>query len=51
VPVAAPGARNETGDPAGQLQRLRSLRAEGILTEDEFRAAEARLGDQSLENP
>ncbi|HVW46575.1 MAG TPA: SHOCT domain-containing protein [Solirubrobacterales bacterium] len=40
-----------TGDPgaavtgAGQLERLRSLRAEGILTEEEFRAAEARLGN------
>jgi hypothetical protein len=46
VPVEVPGARGETGDDsAGQLQRLRSLRAEGILTEDEFRAAAARLGD------
>jgi hypothetical protein len=38
-------ARGDTGDPAGQLQRLRSLRADGILTEEEFRAAEARLLD------
>jgi hypothetical protein len=45
VPVEVPGARSDPGDPAGQLQRLRSLRAEGILTEDEFRAAAARLGD------
>jgi hypothetical protein len=45
VPVEAPGAIGDAGDPAGQLQRLRSLRAEGILTEDEFRAAEARLLD------
>jgi hypothetical protein len=45
VPVEVSGARGEAGDPSGQLQRLRSLRAEGILTEDEFRAAEARLGD------
>ncbi len=51
VPVEVPGTLGDAGDPAGQLQRLRSLRAEGILTEDEFRAAEARLGDQSLENP
>jgi hypothetical protein len=51
VPVEVPGGRSEAGDSAGQLQRLRSLRAEGILTEDEFRAAEARLGDQSLESP
>jgi hypothetical protein len=45
VSVEAPGAAGDSGDPTGQLQRLRSLRAEGILTEDEFRAAEARLGD------
>jgi hypothetical protein len=45
VPVELPGSRGEAGDPAGQLQRLRSLRAEGILTEDEFRAAAERLGD------
>jgi hypothetical protein len=45
APVEVPGARGEAGDPAGQLERLRSLRAEGILTEDEFRAAEARLLD------
>jgi hypothetical protein len=45
VPVEVPGVRNVAGDSAGQLQRLRSLRAEGILTEDEFRAAEARLLD------
>src|ERR1700760_2918258 len=37
VPVEVPGGRGEAGDPTGQLQRLRSLRAEGILTEDEFR--------------
>jgi hypothetical protein len=51
VPVEAPGGRGEAGDRAGQLHRLRSLRAEGILTEDEFSAAVARLGDQGLENP
>ncbi len=45
VSVEAPDARGDTGDPAGQLQRLRSLRADGILTEEEFRAAEARLLD------
>jgi hypothetical protein len=45
VPVEVPGGHGEAGDPAGQLERLRSLRAEGILTEDEFRAAAARLGD------
>ncbi len=45
VTVQVPGARGEAADTAGQLQRLRSLRAEGILTEDEFRAAEARLRD------
>jgi hypothetical protein len=45
VPVEVPGARSDAADSAGQLQRLRSLRAEGILTEDEFRAAEARLLD------
>ncbi len=47
VPGAGRGSRRSrrSADPAGQLQRLRSLRAEGILTEDEFRAAEARLGD------
>jgi hypothetical protein len=45
VPVEVPAAHGDAGDPAGQLQRLRSLRAEGILTEDEFRAAAARLGD------
>jgi hypothetical protein len=45
VSVGIPGARGEAGDHAGQLQRLRSLRAEGILTEDEFRPAEARLLD------
>jgi hypothetical protein len=51
VPVAVPGARDQAADPAGQLERLRSLRAEGILTEDEFRAAESRLDDQGLESP
>ncbi len=51
VPVEVSGGHGEAGDRAGQLERLRSLRAEGILTEDEFRAAEARLGDQGLENP
>ncbi len=45
TPVAIPGAREEGADAAGQLQRLRSLRAEGILTEEEFRAAESRLLD------
>jgi hypothetical protein len=45
VPVEVPGTPSDAADPAGQLQRLRSLRAEGILTEDEFRAAEARLLD------
>ena len=48
TPVEVPASRGEASgpaDPAGQLERLRSLRAEGILTEDEFRAAEARLGD------
>ncbi len=44
-PVAVPGTRDGTADPAGQLERLRSLRAEGILTEEEFRAAESRLHD------
>ncbi len=44
IPVQVAGARDDAGDPGGQLQRLRSLRAEGILTEEEFRAAEARLG-------
>ncbi|HEY0280625.1 MAG TPA: SHOCT domain-containing protein [Solirubrobacterales bacterium] len=46
VPVEVAGARHDGGDSIGQLERLRSLRAEGILTEDEFRAAEARLHDQ-----
>lgn len=45
APVAVPGARDGAIDPAAQLQRLRSLRGEGILTEDEFRAAAARLLD------
>jgi putative oligomerization/nucleic acid binding protein len=45
VPVEIPGARYDAADPSGQLQRLRSLRAEGVLTEEEFRAAEARLLD------
>jgi Short C-terminal domain len=45
VPVEVPGARSDSADTAGQLERLRSLRAEGILTEDEFRAAESRLLD------
>jgi hypothetical protein len=45
VAVEVTGARGEAADTAGQLERLRSLRAEGILTEDEFRAAEARLSD------
>ena len=45
APIAVPGARDEAADPAGQLERLRSLRAEGILTEDEFRSAVARLDD------
>jgi hypothetical protein len=45
TPVAVPGARDGAADPADQLERLRSLRAEGILTEDEFRAAAARLLD------
>jgi hypothetical protein len=44
-PVGVPAARAEAAGPAGQLERLRSLRAEGILTEEEFRAAEARLLD------
>jgi len=44
TPVGAPaGVGDDAADPAGQLQRLRSLRAEGILTEEEFRAAESRL--------
>ena len=51
TPVQVPGTRDDPADPAGQLQRLRSLRAEGIVTEDEFRTAEARLLDQSLEKP
>jgi hypothetical protein len=45
VPVEVPGPREEATDTAGQRRRLRSLRAEGILTEEEFRAAEARLQD------
>jgi hypothetical protein len=45
TPVAVPGARDGAADPADQLERLRSLRAQGILTDDEFRAAEARLLD------
>ncbi len=45
APVGAPAARDEATDTAGQRRRLRSLRAEGILTEEEFRAAEARLQD------
>jgi hypothetical protein len=50
-PVEVSAARDEPTDPAGQLQRLRSLRADGILTEEEFRAAEARLGDGVPEKP
>ena len=45
APVAVPGGRGGTTDPAAQLERLRSLRAEGILTEDEFRVAVSRLDD------
>lgn len=44
-PVEVPGARDEAAGSAAQLERLRSLRADGILTEDEFRAAAARLDD------
>lgn len=43
--VEVPAAGDEPTDAAGQLQRLRSLRADGVLTEEEFRAAEARLLD------
>src|SRR5690349_8440689 len=34
-----PGAKLETEDPIGQLERLAQLRSDGALTEDEFRAA------------
>jgi hypothetical protein len=47
APDPVPAARDGAGDPAAQLERLRSLHAEGILTEDEFRAAAARLDDQT----
>jgi Short C-terminal domain len=39
------GSTNDTPAPdvAGQLERLGTLRAEGVLTEEEFRAAKARV--------
>jgi hypothetical protein len=43
--VGVPAVLEEATDRDGQRRRLRSLRAEGILTEEEFRAAEARLQD------
>jgi hypothetical protein len=46
-PAARRGEAASAADPDAQLERLRSLRAEGVLTEEEFRAAEARLGDQT----
>ena len=51
TPLEVPGPGDEPTGPAGQLQRLRSLRADGILTEEEFRAAEARLGVGAPEKP
>jgi hypothetical protein len=45
TPVEVTSGPAPVDGAAGQLQRLRSLRAEGILTEEEFRAAEARLLD------
>jgi hypothetical protein len=44
----APARVSRTGDTtapdvAGQLERLGTLRAEGVLTEEEFRAAKARV--------
>jgi hypothetical protein len=42
--IAGSGARDATdADVAGQLERLGRLRAEGLLTEDEFNAAKARV--------
>lgn len=41
-------AREEGGgaaDPVGQLERLAALREKGVVTEEEFRAAKARLLD------
>jgi hypothetical protein len=36
-------ATDVTTDVAGQLERLGALRAEGVLSEEEFRAAKARV--------
>lgn len=37
------GAETPSADAVGQLERLATLRAEGVLTEEEFAAAKARL--------
>ncbi|MFN8105712.1 MAG: SHOCT domain-containing protein [Acidimicrobiia bacterium] len=42
APAAAPAAASQ-GDVIDQLQRLGDLKAQGILTEDEFAAQKAKL--------
>jgi Short C-terminal domain len=42
-PPPAPAPAAGTGDLTAELERLANLKAQGILTEDEFAAAKAKL--------
>lgn len=43
APAAAPAAAGGGVDVVGELQKLAALREQGILTDDEFAAAKAKL--------
>jgi hypothetical protein len=43
VPMAAPAAPAAAPDITGELQKLADLKASGVLTEEEFAAAKAKL--------
>lgn len=43
APAPAPAAPAPAADPVSELERLGKLKADGILTEDEFAAAKAKV--------